>query len=256
MFYDRTGEGYARQRRPDPRLAEPICLALGSARTVVNVGAGAGSYEPQDRYVLAVEPSATMRSQRPPSLPPAVDAVAESLPLDDDCFDAAMAILTVHHWSDPVAGLEELRRVARGPVVVLSFDIEVEAKNWLASDYVPEITADNRQRFLAPAAIAEILGEAAVSDVPVPGDCTDGFFEAFLTRPEAYLRSEVRKAQSGWHRLGPEIERRVVRRLDADLASGEWDRRHGAWRERRSYDGGLRLIVSQPAPAFEPGGGR
>lgn len=243
-LYDSIGHGYAAQRRADPRLAGPIHEALGSARTVLNVGAGAGSYEPLDRYVMAVEPSATMRSQRPSALPPALDVVAESLPLDDGSFDAAMAVVTVHHWSDPVTGLEEMRRVARGPVVVLSFDIEVEARNWLARDYVPEITPDNRKRFLEPARIAEILGHATVSQLPVPGDCVDGFFEAFLTRPEAYLSSEVRQAQSGWHQLGPAIEQRAVARLAADLASGEWDRRHGAWRGRPSYDGGLRLIVS------------
>jgi SAM-dependent methyltransferase len=245
-FYDRTGDGYARQRRADPRLAEPIQGALASARTVLNVGAGAGSYEPLDRYVLAVEPSATMRRQRPSWLPPAVDATAESLPLDDRSIDAAMAVLTVHHWSDPVTGLEELRRVARGPVVVLGIDAEVEGRSWLARDYVPEVTVDNRNRFLEPAAIAEILGQAAISEVPVPSDCVDGFFAAFLTRPEAYLRSEVRRAQSGWHQLGPEIEQRAVAHLAADLASGEWDRRHGAWRTCASYDGGLRLIVSAP----------
>jgi len=246
-LYNRTGSGYAKERRPDPRLARPISEALGSARTVLNVGAGSGSYEPRDRYVLAVEPSATMRGQRPTALPPALDAVAESLPLDDDCVEAAMALLTVHHWSDSLAGLREMRRVSRGPVVILTFDVEVEAKNWLARDYVSEIISDNRRRFLEPAAIAEILGRPSILEIPVPGDCSDGFFEAFLTRPEAYLRSEVRKAQSGWHQLGREIEQRAVAHLAKDLASGAWDERYGHWRERPSYDGGLRLVVSSPS---------
>jgi hypothetical protein len=135
--------------------------------------------------------------------------------------------------ADAITGLKELRRVTRGPAVVLSFDIEGETLNWLASHYVPEIVTDNRERFLAPSALAEILGQPAVREVPVPGDCTDGFFEAFLTRPEAYLRAEARKAQSAWHHLGAQIERRAVAHLADDLATGEWDLRHGHWRGRK-----------------------
>jgi SAM-dependent methyltransferase len=242
--YDRAGHGYAEVRRPDPRIAEAIHRALGDARTVINVGAGAGSYEPTWAHVLAVEPSATMRAQRPPHAPPAVDAVAESLPLDHNSVDAGMAVLSVHHWADPPAGLAELRRVARNRVVVLSFDIEVEAEAWLVRDYVPELIAYGHDRYPSASDIADALGRAQVEPVLVPGDCSDGFVDALLTRPEAYLSARTRSAQSIWRVLGPTVEQRAVATLAKDLASGAWDRRHGRWRGLDFYDGGLRLIVS------------
>jgi SAM-dependent methyltransferase len=242
--YDDAGHEYAQLRRPDPRIAEPIHRALRPARTVINVGAGAGSYEPTWAHVLAIEPSATMRAQRPEHAPPAVDAIAESLPLDDNSVDAGMAILTVHHWSDPLTGLSELRRVVRGQVVVLSFDIEVEAGNWLARDYLPELSAYSQSDYLSPADIADALGRTRVDPVRVPGDCCDGFLEGLLTRPEAYLSRRTRSAQSAWRVLGPEVEKRAITALARDLADGSWDRRHGRWRTLDAYDGGLRLIVS------------
>jgi SAM-dependent methyltransferase len=242
--YDDAGHGYAELRRPDPRIASAIHRALGNPRTVINVGAGAGSYEPTWAHVFAVEPSATMRAQRPEHAPPAVDAVAESLPFDDNSVDAGMAILTVHHWSDPLIGLSELRRVVRGPVAVLSFDIDVEAGNWLARDYLPELCAYSRSDYLSPADIADALGQARVDRVPVPGDCCDGFLEGLLTRPEAYLSRRTRSAQSAWRVLGPEVEKRATAALARDLADGSWGRRHGRWRTLDAYDGGLRLIVS------------
>ena len=244
--YDGHGYGYAQQRRADPRIAALIEAALGGARSVVNVGAGAGSYEPTDADVIPVEPSATMRAQRPSNLPPGVAGVAESLPLDDDSVDAAMAVLTVHHWSDPRAGLREMRRVARGAVAVLSFDFRAEARTWLVQDYLQELEAYDRDLVPSPEEIAEVLGAAKIEPVPVPGDCTDHFLLGLLTRPEAYLRPEVRAAQSGWRLLGAEVESRAVVTLARDLASGAWDERHAAWRELDSYDGGLRLIVSAP----------
>jgi SAM-dependent methyltransferase len=244
--YDAHGHGYAEQRRADPRIAAAIEAALGGARSVVNVGAGAGSYEPAGAEVIAVEPSATMRDQRPTHLPPAIAGVAESLPLDDDAVDAAMAVLTVHHWSDPEAGLREMRRVAREAVAVLSFDFRAEARTWLVQDYLPELEAFDRDLVPAPEEIAEVLGGARIDTVPVPADSTDHFMLGLLTRPEAYLRPEVRAAQSGWRLLGAELESRAVATLAADLESGAWDERHGAWREVESYDGGLRLIVSTP----------
>jgi SAM-dependent methyltransferase len=243
--YDDAGHGYAELRRADPRIAGTINRALGDARTVINVGAGAGSYEPTWAHVLAIEPSATMRAQRPVHGPPALDAVAESLPLDDDSVDAGMAVLSVHHWSDPLAGLKELRRVARGRVVVLSFDIVVEAETWLGRDYLPELSDYSRARYLSPTGIADALGRARVVPVPVPGDCRDGFLEGLLTRPEAYLSRRTRSAQSAWRVLGPRVEGRAVAALRRDLISGAWDRRHGRWRALDSYDGGLRLIVSE-----------
>lgn len=242
--YDAHGHGYASHRRADPRIAATIEAALGGARSVVNVGAGAGSYEPAHAGVIAVEPSATMRAQRPAHLPPAIVGVAESLPLDDNSVDAAMAVLTVHHWSDPEAGLRQMRRVARGPVAVLSFDYRAEARTWLVQDHLPELEAFDRDLVPSPEEIAEILGRASIHTVPVPGDCIDHFMLGLLTRPEEYLRPEVRAAQSGWRLLGAALEHRAVGTLARDLETGVWDERHGHWRELDSYDGGLRLIVS------------
>lgn len=243
--YDRLGHGYARQRRADPRIAERIHAALGDARTVVNVGAGAGSYEPTDRYVLAIEPSATMRTQRPPTLPPGIAARAETLPLDDRSVDAAMAILTVHHWDDPVAGLREMKRVTRHRVVIATFDVDVLAGYWLLTDYLPEALADDRERFPTIRQIADAVGGDEVHPVSVPPDCTDGFFEAYYARPEALLDPNVRAAQSAWPRLAPGVEERAVAALAADLESGEWDRRHGHLRHPDSYDSALRLIIAR-----------
>lgn len=242
--YDHYAPAYPGQRQADQRIAARVHAALGDARTVVNVGAGSGSYEPADRYVLAVEPSAGMRAQRPRYLAPAIIASAEALPLDEDSFEAAMALVTIHHWSDPAAGLRELRRVARGPVVVLTFDIDVLAGFWMLRDYLPETLADDRLRFPTIDAITTILGDGRVEPVPIPADCTDGFLEAHYARPEAYLDPALRAAQSVWPRLPKGVERRTVAALSADLASGAWDARHGHLRTQPEYDGGLRLIVA------------
>lgn len=250
--YDRLGHGYSRQRRADPRIAARINAALGGTQTVVNVGAGAGSYEPRDRYVLAIEPSRTMRAQRPPELPPAIDARAEALPLDDGAVEAAMAILTVHHWGDPIAGLNELRRVARDAVLVLTFDTNRIAEFWLIRDYLPEVLDDDLQRFPAIEQIASALGEATVQTVPVPSDCIDVFFEAFYNRPEQYLDPAVRAGQSAWPRLPPGAEQRALAALSDDLKTGTWDERHGHLRQQHDFDGGLRLIVAKGAALSRP----
>jgi SAM-dependent methyltransferase len=194
--------------------------------------------------VIAVEPSAGMRAQRPQELGPAIDAQAESLPLDNDSVDAAMAIITIHHWEDQLAGLRELRRVARGPVVVLTFDIDALAEYWMFRDYLPEALEDDRRRFMPVDRVAEVLGEARVESVPISADCADGFFEAYWARPEAYLDPVVRAAQSVWPRLPEGVEPRAVCTLEADLANGAWDERHGHLRELAEYKGALRLIVS------------
>jgi len=243
--YDRHATAYPAQRRADPRIAACIHAALGYARTVVNVGAGAGSYEPEDRYVIAIEPSAGMRAQRPAHLAPAIDARAEALPLDDDAVDAAMAIFTVHHWDDRVAGLRELRRVARGPVVVLTLDIDVRARFWFFTDYLPEGLAEECGRFLPVDEIAGVLGGALVEPVPTPADCSDGFIEAYYARPEAYLDPAIRAGQSLWPLLRAGVERRALAQLEADLASGAWDERHGHLREQPAHDGALRLVIAQ-----------
>lgn len=240
--YERHGQGYTAQRRTDPSIAALVHAALGDARTVLNVGAGAGSYEPEGRHVLAVEPSPAMRAQRPAHLPPAIDAVAEALPFDDDSVDAAMATITVHQWPDAAKGLSEMRRVARGPAVVLTFDGDALHRFWLA-DYVPELLEHERRRMPPIDAICDALGpETEVQTVPVPFDCLDGFSEAFYGRPERFLDDDVRGSQSFWGFAEPGVEDGFVATLRADLASGAWDDRHGALRAAPSYEGSLRLI--------------
>jgi len=244
--YETHGQGYARRRRADPRFAAAIAAALGDARTVLNVGAGAGSYEPRDRWVLAVEPSATMRAQRPPDAAPALACGAESLPLDDDSVDAVMACVTIHHWEDRARGLAELRRVARGPVVVFTFELD-QLIPWQL-DYFAEAIALERPRFGSVREVAaELGGNARIESLPTPADCTDGFFEAYWNRPELLLDPAVRASQSLWEHLEPGAEERIFERLAADLQSGKWDEEHGALRERESYDGALRLVISEPA---------
>jgi SAM-dependent methyltransferase len=244
--YGAHGQGYAGRRRTDPRIESWVHAALGDARTVLNVGAGAGSYEPADRHVIAIEPAAAMRAQRPPRLAPAIDAAAEKLPLDDQSVDAAMALVTVHQWRDLAAGLRELRRVTRGPIVVLTFDGDALDRFWLA-EYAPQMIAVERRRYPPIATLVEALGGACeVHPLPIPADCADGFSEAFYARPEAFLDPAVRRSQSAWSFVPEEVQAQVVARLAADLASGEWDRRFGAWRSAPSFEGSLRGIVSRP----------
>jgi SAM-dependent methyltransferase len=242
--YGPVGAGYTRVRRTDPRIAALVHAALGDARAVVNVGAGAGSYEPTERHVLPVEPSAAMRAQRPAHLAPAIHGVAGQLPFDDDSVDAAMAMVTVHQWPDPVAGLREMRRVARGPVVVLTFDGDELGRLWLM-DYVPELQRAESARYPAIATITDALGpDTEVHPVPIPSDCVDGFTEAFYARPESFLDPEVRLAQSAWGFVDPGVAERAMAALAADLASGAWDERYGHLRTEPEFDGAVRLIVS------------
>jgi SAM-dependent methyltransferase len=242
--YERHGRTYSRHRRADPRIAARIHAALGEARTVLNVGAGAGSYEPDDRWVLAVEPSATMRAQRPAGAAPAIDARAEALPFDDNAFDAAMACVTIHHWESPEVGLAELRRVTRGPVVVFTFELE-SLPAW-QHEYLREGLALELPRFPAIDDVAAALGgRTRVERIPTPGDCLDGFFEAFWKRPEALLDPALRGAQSMWALLEQDVEQRIVQQLAAALSSGAWDAEHGHLRERESFDGALRLVISE-----------
>lgn len=243
--YARIGEGYARYRRPDPRIAAAIDRALGDARTVLNVGAGAGSYEPREREVTAVEPSATMRAQRPGDLPVALDATAEQLPFPDAAFDAALASFTIHQWADIDRGLAELRRVTRGPVVVLTCDPAALDDFWLA-DYAPEVIATEASRYPPIDHIAGALGANSVVEVvPIPLDCTDGFSEAYYGRPEALLDPGARRANSAWSFVGPKVADHFVRDLSDDLATGVWDSRHGILRVQPTYDGSLRLVIGR-----------
>ncbi|MEV1003098.1 class I SAM-dependent methyltransferase [Nonomuraea sp. NPDC050202] len=244
QLYDTIGATYTVTRRTEPRIAARIWAALGDARTVLNVGAGTGSYEPPDRDVIAVEPSALMRAQRPAGAAPCVAATAESLPFEDRSFDAAMAVSTVHHWRDPIAGLREMRRVARR-VVVFTFDgndPEWLHRFWLTRDYLPEVA-----RLLAGwpplAGLTGAIG-ARAEPVPVPWDCADGFFEAHWRRPEAYLDERVRRGMSAWAGVGPEAERRAVRGLRDDLGSGRWAERNRDLLTLDAAELGLRLLVA------------
>jgi SAM-dependent methyltransferase len=242
--YDSSRSTYAVTRRPDPRIAAQVERALADARTVLNVGAGTGSYEPRDREVTAVEPSATMREQRPPDAVEAIDARAESLPFDDGSFDAAMAILTVHHWDDPAQGLGELRRVARR-AVVLTFDPDQSEAFWLVRDYLPEAAALDRERLPPIDAIVGWLGgRATVERVPIPHDCRDGFLGAFWRRPERYIEPAVRPGISTFHELDPDVLERALSRLRNDIESGAWRRRYGGLLSREELDLGYRLVVA------------
>lgn len=244
QLYDAIGSAYPATRRTEPRIAAQIWAALGDARTVLNVGAGTGSYEPPDREVTAVEPSAVMRAQRPAGAAPCVAADAEHLPFADGSFDAAMAVATVHHWSDPLAGLREMRRVARR-VVVFTYDASSSGwrdRFWLTRDYLPEFGG----LLVDWPPLAELAGAIGGRAEPVliPWDCADGFFEAYWRRPEAYLDERVRRATSVWTRVGPQAEQRAVRDLRADLASGRWTERNRDLTALDTADFGLRLLTA------------
>jgi len=244
QLYDTIGATYTATRRTEPRIAARVWAALGDARTVLNVGAGTGSYEPADRDVIAVEPSALMRAQRPAGAAPCVAARAEGLPFKDQSFDAAMAFSTVHHWQDPIAGLREMRRVARR-VVVFTFDGSDSAwrdRFWLTRDYLPEV-ADFLVDWPAVTELASTVG-GRIEPVLIPWDCADGFFEAYWRRPEAYLHEEVRRGVSIWAKVGPDVEQRVMRSLRDDLASGRWAERNRDLVDLDAAELGLRLLIA------------
>ena len=232
-------------RREDPRIAARIRAALGDARTVLNVGAGAGAYEPPDLDVTAVEPSEVMVAQRAPGAAPAVQAAAEDLPFPDDSFDAAMAILTLHHWSDVDAGLEEMMRVARRRVVVVGFDLQVSNELWTVRDYLPELGASNARSFPSMKQLLDVLPAATVQPLMVPRDCTDRMFAALWARPEQHLDPEVRAATSAWHQVPAAASARALGQLRRDLASGKWDERYGHLRTTPVWVVGLRLIRAE-----------
>jgi SAM-dependent methyltransferase len=242
--YDAIGRTYSATRGTDPRIAARIWDALGDARTVVNVGAGTGSYEPPDRDVTAVEPSAVMIAQRPPGAAPAVQASAEALPFEDASFDAAMAVLTLHHWSDLRGGCAELRRVARDRVVVFSWDPTYVGRMWLGPEYFPQYSRENAEGFPSLAEQAAALG-AEAEVVPIPWDCRDGFFSAFWRRPEAYLDPAVRAGISTLAKRSEDELAEGLARLRADLESGAWARRHADLLERDELDLGYRLLVGR-----------
>jgi SAM-dependent methyltransferase len=240
--YDRMGIEYAEVRRADPRIEAVVHAALGDARSVLNVGAGAGSYEPADREVIAVEPSPVMIAQRPSGAAPAVEAVVEDLPFADNSVDAVMGVFTMQHWSDVDRGLAEVARVGRKRAVFVTLDMDVTASTWLGADYLQEMVESDRRDFPSIARLAAAFPGLEVEAIPVPSDCTDGFCVALWSRPEAHLDPRVRQASSTWHRLPATAIERALAELAADLESGEWDRRHGHLRELDELDIGLRLV--------------
>lgn len=242
--YGTIGASYSSYRRPEPRIEAMIRLTLGESRTVLNVGAGAGSYEPHDREITAVEPSASMRAQRPAHLVAAIDAVAESLPFADDTFDAAMATFTIHQWSNLAAGLAEMRRVARGPVVILTCDPSEVQAFWLNA-YAPDVLATEARRYPSMEAIRAGLGtEIDILPVPVPLNCRDGFNEAYYGRPEMLLDDKARLSCSAWSFVPPDVAAQYVESLRAAIESGAWDRTYGTLRQQPDYRGSLYLVVS------------
>ena len=242
--YDTIGATYSVTRRTEPRIAAQVWAALGDSQPVLNVGAGTGSYEPPDRDVVAVEPSAVMRAQRPAGAAPCVAATAGCLPFEDGSFDAAMAFSTIHHWPDPIEGLREMRRVARRVVVFTcdTGDRSWRHRFWLTRDYLPEVDVLRAGR----PSLAEQAGAvgARVEPVLVPWDCADGFFEAFWRRPEAYLDEDVRRGVSVWSSVGPDVERRAVGSLRDDIASGRWAERNSELLDLDVAELGLRLLIA------------
>jgi SAM-dependent methyltransferase len=245
--YGVIGANYSSYRVPDDRIARVILAAIDDAETVLNVGAGAGGYEPSGKRVTAVEPSASMRRQRPAALPRAIDAVAEDLPFSDDSFDASMATFTVHQWPDLEAGLREMRRVTRGPVVVLTCDPSLLHRFWLA-EYAPQVIATEQRRYPPIATIRSLLGgSTTVHPVPIPLDCTDGFNEAYYGRPEMLLVPEARQSCSAWSFIEDDVASRYTASLAGDLESGVWDEAHGHLRRQPLYEGSLVVVRAIPS---------
>lgn len=240
-LYDEIGVGYKSLRQPDPRIAELISTALGDAECVLNVGAGAGSYEPQNRLITAVEPSAEMIRQRPESTTKVIQGCAEDLPFGQDQFDASMAVLTVHHWTDMAQGLRELRRVTRQKIVIFTFD-HTSCDFWL-EDYIPNLFDQERQTFPALEDFEEVLGRMDVTNVPIPHDCSDGFMCAYWRRPDAYLNENCRRAISTFSRLGDVST--GLSRLRADIGTGAWHARYTDLLGKEECDLGYRLLITE-----------
>ena len=240
-IYDTIGLNYADLRKPDARIEQVIGKALGSAKTLLNVGAGAGSYEPSDRQVTAIEPSMKMIEQRPVSATTVIQGYAEDLPFDDNSFDASMAILTVHHWADKEKGLGEMRRVTRGKIVILTYDPSFRGF-WLA-DYIPELVTLDEGQMPRMAEYEQSLGSVGISPVPIPHDCTDGFLSAYWRRPAAYLDPRVRAAMSPFWAMGDVSE--ALGRLEADLESGAWEQRFSRLMDLDECDCGYRLVTTR-----------
>jgi SAM-dependent methyltransferase len=242
--YDEIGRSYRATRRPDPRIAASIIEALGDARSVANIGAGTGSYEPTDREVLAIEPSAAMIAQRPPGSAPAIRAKAEMLPLNDASFDAALAVNTVHHWNDLRAGLRELRRIARKRIVIFHRDAQSGGRFWLTEEYLPQLDPSTHLAAIAETTNHE-LRPTTIRTVPLQHECMDGLFSAYWARPDMYLDSEIRQNISNFALAGEHELSMGLTRLQTDLKSGAWDRKHGHLRSLSEFDLGHRLFIAE-----------
>ena len=241
--YDRIGAGYRTHRDTDPHIAARLANSLGDANSILNIGAGAGSYEPRSEHLVAVEPSTVMLRQRLPTAAPAVQAVAEALPFRDATFDAALAVLTIHHWSNIPRGLAELRRVVKHKIVILTWDPECDEQFWLTRDYLPEILAYDRARFPRLATLERNLGPLQIENLPIPADCADGFRCAYWKRPHAYLDPCVRKSISSFAQADAAVIARAMAQLATDLDSGEWTRRNQEIESQTELDGGYRLVA-------------
>ncbi len=242
-LYDTVGRTYRATRRADPRIAALISGALAGARSVVNVGAGAGSYEPRQTLV-AIEPSLVMIAQRPGGAAPAVQSVAERIPLRNDCADAALAVLTIHHWSDLAAGVAEMRRIARRRLAFLTWDPVKLAGYWLLSEYLPELGRLDAAAAVPVGRLTALLDNPVVTPVPVPHDCSDGFAAAFWCRPGAYLDPSVRAGMSLFAANPEEAARPGLARLAEDLRSGRWHAEHADLIGRGELDVGYLLITA------------
>ncbi|MEV1025870.1 class I SAM-dependent methyltransferase [Streptomyces sp. NPDC050264] len=238
--------GRASSRRPDERIARAVAQALGDAHSVLNVGAGTGSYESADHTITAVEPSLALRAQRPARLATAIDAVAEHLPFTDGQFDASMALFTVHQWSDAEAGMREMRRVTRGPVTILTCDPALVRDFWLY-EYAPDVLDVEARRHPSLSKLADALGGTVTTrSVPIPLDCTDGFNEAYYGRPEMLLDPAARQACSAWSFIDDRARQGFDISLRRALGSGAWDEAFGHLRSRPTYTGSLVLLRATP----------
>ena len=243
--YDTHGQKYSGQRKTDPRIAAYVHKELADSETVINIGAGSGSYEPEDKYLIAVEPSIIMRTQRIANGKiPAINAKADSLPFDDRSFDAAMAMVTVHHWPDIEKGISEIRRVTKKRIVIMTFDPDALDDFWNVK-YFPQLIEIERARYPSITRLQKALSaKTEVIKIPIPLDCVDGFQETYYGRPEAFLEKEVRMAQSAWGFLSAELEEKYIQNLRNELQSGAWDKKFGHFRTQPNFTGALRLIVA------------
>lgn len=242
--YDHLAPDYTRVRRPDPRIDAAVGVALGDTTSVINVGAGTGSYEPSDRFVVAIEPATSMVRQRSSTAAPVVRALAEDLPFCDDGFETAMAVLTIHHWQSVARGLEELCRVARDRIVLVTWDPE-SSGFWLVQDYFPQILMADRESFPTLSELRSALGPMEVTALPIPHDCTDGFLGAYWRRPQAFLDEAVRKGISAFSRVSGFGD--GLHRLEQDLATGAWKRRYGTLLHQDTLDIGYRIVIANLA---------